>query len=158
MGYTSNSPATSEKDLLNLHLSFETNKKYKYSPNNKTPKIYWRYLSSNNLLESTNNVDIEDENQISLIEKATHQGNYDELDLLNLYKRFQFSIDQLLNIEEEIEKISKIQSRALLYQGILLNKDPNTVVNLSKLLKENLDSENISNAFNKELKKNIKKF
>ena len=158
LGYTSNSTATSEKDLLNLHLSFETNKKYKYSPNNKTPKIYWRYLSSNNLLESTNNVDIEDENQISLIEKATHQGNYDELDLLNLYKRFQFSIDQLLNIEEEIEKISKIQSRALLYQGILLNKDPNTVVTLSKLLKENFDSENISNAFNKELKKILKNF
>ena len=151
-GYISNSPDTSEKDLLNLHLSFETNKKYKYLPNDKTPKLYWRYLSSNNLLESTNNVDIEDENQISLLEKATHQGNYEELDLLNLYKRFQFSIDQLLNIEEEILKISKIQSRALLYQGILLNKEPNTVVKLSKLLKESFKNDNIANSFNNELK------
>ena len=158
LGYASNSLATSEKDLLNLHLSFETNKEYKYSPNDKTPKIYWTYLSSNNLLENTNNIDIEDENQISLLEKATHQGNYKETDLLNLYKRFQFSIDQLLNIEEEIQKISKIQSRALLYQGILLNKDPNTVVNLSKLLKENLERENISNAFDKELKKILKNY
>ena len=158
LGYTSNSLATSEKDLLNLHLSFETNKEYKYSPNDKTPKIYWTYLSSNNLLENINNIDIEDENQISLLEKATHQGNYKETDLLNLYKRFQFSIDQLLNIEEEIQRISKIQSRALLYQGILLNKDPNTVVNLSKLLKENLERENISNAFDKELKKILKNY
>ena len=158
LGYTSNSLATSEKDLLNLHLSFETNKEYKYSPNDKTPKIYWTYLSSNNLLENINNIDIEDENQISLIEKATHLGNYKETDLLNLYKRFQFSIDQLLNIEEEIQRISKIQSRALLYQGILLNKDSNTVVNLSKLLKENLEKENISNAFNKELKKILKNY
>ena len=158
LGYASNSLATSEKDLLNLHLSFETNKEYKYSPNDKTPKIYWTYLSSNNLLENTNNIDIEDENQISLLEKATHQGNYKETDLLNLYKRFQFSIDQLLNIEEEIQRISKIQSRALLYQGILLNKDPNTVVNLSKLLKENLERENISNAFDKELKKILKNY
>ena len=122
LGYISDSSETSDKDLLNLHLSFITNKEYKYLPNDKTSKLYWRYLSSNNLLESVNNLDIEDENQISLLEKATHQGNYLEIDLLNLYKRFQFSVDQLLNIELEIQRISKIKSRALLYQGILLNK------------------------------------
>ena len=158
LGYISNSTDTSEKDLLNLHLSFLTNKEYKYLPNDKTPKIYWRYLSSNNLLESTNNIDIKDENQISLLEKATHRGNYEEIDLLNLYKRFQFSVDQLLNIEGEILRISKIQSRALLYQGILLNNDPNTVTNLSKLLKESFEKENISNAFNRELKKILENF
>ena len=157
-GYTANSSETSEKDLLNLHLSYITNKEYKYLPNEKTPKIFWRYLSSNNLLESINNIDIEDEEQISLIEKATHQQNYNELDLLNLYKRFQFSVDQLLNIEDEVQKLSRIKSRALLYQGILLNKDPNTVVNLSRLLKESFRNDKISNAFNKELKKILKKF
>ena len=157
-GYISNSPDTSEKDLLNLHLSFLTNEEYKYLPNDKTPKIYWRYLSSNNLLESTNNIDIKDENQISLLEKATHQGNYEEIDLLNLYKKFQFSVDQLLNIEAEINRISKIQARALLYQGVLLNKDPNTVINLSKLLKESFEKENIPNAFNTELKKILENF
>ena len=158
LGYISNSTDTSEKDLLNLHLSFLTNKEYKYLPNDKTPKIYWRYLSSNNLLESTNNIDIEDENQISLLEKATHRGNYEEIDLLNLYKRFQFSVDQLLNIEGEILRISKIQSRALLYQGILLNNDPSTVTNLSKLLKESFQKENIPNAFDRELKKILENF
>ena len=75
LGYIPNSTDTSEKSLLNLHLSFITNKEYKYLPNDKTPKLYWRYLSSNNLLENTNNIDIEDEKQISLLEKATHQGN-----------------------------------------------------------------------------------
>ena len=158
LGYISNSLTTSEEDLLNLHLSFLTNKEYKYKPDDKTPKIYWRYLSSNNLLESVNNIDVEDENQISLLEKATHQGNYLELDLLNLYKRFQFSVDQLLNIETEIQRISNIQSRALLYQGILLSKDPNTVIKLSKLLKESFISENIPNAFNNELKNILKSF
>ena len=158
LGYISNSSATSEKDLLNLHLSYMTNKEYRYLPNDKTPKLFWRYLSSNNLLESVNNIDIEDEDQISLLEKATHQGSYEELDLLNLYKRFQFSVDQLLNIELEIQKLSKIQSRALLYQGILLNKDPNIVTNFSKLLKDSFAKENIPNAFNSELKKILKKF
>ena len=158
LGYISNSTATSEKDLLNLHLSYITNKEYRYLPNDKTPKLFWRYLSSNNLLESVNNIDIEDENQISLLEKATHQGSYEELDLLNLYKRFQFSVDQLLNIELETQKVSKIQSRALLYQGILLNKDPNTVIKFSKLLKDSFDKDNIPNAFNSELKKILNNF
>ena len=158
LGYISNSSATSEKNLLNLHLSYMTNKEYRYLPNDKTPKLFWRYLSSNNLLESVNNIDIEDENQISLLEKATHQGSYEELDLLNLYKRFQFSVDQLLNIELETQKVSKIQSRALLYQGILLNKDPNTVIKFSKLLKDSFDKDNISNAFNSELKKILNNF
>ena len=158
LGYILNSPVTSDKSLLNLHLSFVTNKEYKYSPNDKTPRLYWRYLSSNNLLESINNIDIEDENQISLLEKATHQGNYEELDLLNLYKRFQFSIDQLLSIEQEIQRISKVKSRALLYQGILLNKDPDTVIKLSKILKESFNDEQIPNAFNNELKKILNNF
>ncbi len=157
-GYVSDSPDTSETDLLNLHLSYLTNKEYKYVPNDKTSKIYWRYLSSNNLLESLNNIDTEDEKQISLLEKATHQGNYEEIDLLNLYKRFQFSVDQLLNIDNEIRKISKIQSRALLYQGILLNKDPNIAVKLSRALKESFENDNISNAFDDELKKILKKY
>ena len=157
-GYVSDSPDTSETDLLNLHLSYLTNKEYKYVPNDKTSKIYWRYLSSNNLLESLNNIDTEDEKQISLLEKATHQGNYEEIDLLNLYKRFQFSVDQLLNIDDEIKKISKIRSRALLYQGILLNKDPNIAVKLSKVLKESFENDNISNAFDDELKKILKKY
>ena len=157
-GYVSDSPDTSETDLLNLHLSYLTNKEYKYVPNDKTSKIYWRYLSSNNLLESLNNIDTEDEKQISLLEKATHQGNYEEIDLLNLYKRFQFSVDQLLNIDDEIRKISNIQSRALLYQGILLNKDPNIAVKLSRALKESFENDNISNAFDDELKKILKKY
>ena len=158
LGYISDSSETSDKDLLNLHLSFITNKEYKYLPNDKTSKLYWRYLSSNNLLESVNNLDIEDENQISLLEKATHQGNYLEIDLLNLYKRFQFSVDQLLNIELEIQRISKIKSRALLYQGILLNKEPNTVIKLSKLLKESFIKDEIPNAFSNELRNILKNF
>ena len=158
LGYISDSSETSDKDLLNLHLSFITNKEYKYLPNDKTSKLYWRYLSSNNLLESVNNLDIEDENQISLLEKATHQGNYLEIDLLNLYKRFQFSVDQLLNIELEIQRISKIKSRALLYQGILLNKEPNTVIKLSKLLKESFIKDEIPNAFSNELRNILNNF
>jgi hypothetical protein len=35
--------------------------------------------------------------KISTIEKATHDKNYPEKDLFEIYKRFQFNINQLLN-------------------------------------------------------------
>ena len=71
---------------------------------------------------------------------------------------FNITVDQLLNIDDEIKKISKIRSRALLYQGILLNKDPNIAVKLSRALKESFENDNISNAFDDELKKILKKY
>ena len=45
-----------------------------------------------------------------------------------------------------------------MYQGILLNKDPNIAVKLSRALKESFENDNISNAFDDELKKILKKY
>ena len=127
-------------------------------PSEKTTKLYWRYLSSNNLLGSINDVNLEDEEEVFLLEKATHDQNYDEIELFNLYKRFQFSIDQLLNVESEHQKLSKIKSRALLYQGILLSNNANDKIKLCEILKNSFIQDNISLAFNKELKTILKQY
>ena len=127
-------------------------------PSEKTTKLYWRYLSSNNLLGSINEVNLEDEEEVFLLEKATHDQNYDENELFNLYKRFQFSIDQLLNVESEHQKLSKIKSRALLYQGILLTNNANDKIKLCEILKNSFIQDNISLAFNKELKTILKQY
>lgn len=158
IGYSEKELSTSDKDLLSLHLSFLTNKDFSYVPSEKTPKLFWRYLSSNNLLDSVNEVDLEDENKIALIEKATHDKNFEEKELLNLYKRFQFRIDQLINIETEYLQMSKVKGRALLYQGILLSTNANTTIKLSKTLKESFIEDNIPKAFEKELKKILLNF
>ena len=44
---------------------------------------------------------------------------YTEKELFELYKRFQFTINQLLNIKESIKALPAIEARALIYQGIL---------------------------------------
>ena len=106
MGLSKDDNASSDKNLLNLHLSFNTIKDFKYVPTKKTSKLFWTYLRSNNLLDSTSDIDTADEEKISLLEKATHERNYNEKDLLNIYKKFQFSVDQLLNIEREKEDLS----------------------------------------------------
>ena len=158
MGYTADDEKQiSEKNILDFHLSHRTNSQFQYKPNKNTEKIIWRYLSSSNLLENIDEIDLEDVDKLSLIEQATHEGNYSEQELLNLYKRFQFSIDQLLNVKDSYKLLPTIQGRALLYQRLILTKDPVQILDLSSKLKNLFVSENIENAFKKELSKMLSK-
>ncbi len=154
MGYVSEvSEQISEKDILDFHLSHRTISNFEYEPTNKTPKIIWKYLSSSNLLENTDDIDLGNVEKISLIEKATHNGNYIEQELFELYKRFQFNIDQLLNVKETYKLLLGFEGRALLYQRLILTKDTQEILDLSSRLKKSFIDENISNAFNEKLSK-----
>ena len=158
MGYTAdNEKQISEKNILDFHLSHRTNSQFQYKPNKNTEKIIWRYLSNSNLLENIDEIDLEDVDKLSLIEQATHEGNYSEQELLNLYKRFQFSIDQLLNVKDTYKLLPTIQGRALLYQRLILTKDPAQILDLSSKLKNLFANENIENAFKEELSKMLSK-
>ena len=158
MGYTSDDEKQiSEKNILDFHLSHRTNPQFQYIPSKNTSKIIWRYLSSSNLLENIDEIDLEDIEKLSLIEQATHEGNYSEKELLDLYKRFQFTINQLLSVKDTYKLLPTVQGRALLYQRLLLTKDPEQKLDLSSKLKDSFVSENIENAFKKELSKMLGK-
>ena len=158
MGYTSDDEKQiSEKNILDFHLSHRTNPQFQYNPSKNTSKIIWRYLSSSNLLENIDEIDLEDIEKLSLIEQATHEGNYSEKELLDLYKRFQFTINQLLSVKDTYKLLPTVQGRALLYQRLLLTKDPEQILDLSSKLKDSFVSENIENAFKKELSKMLGK-
>ena len=158
MGYTSDDEKQiSEKNILDFHLSHRTNPQLQYKPSKNTSKIIWRYLSSSNLLENIDEIDLEDIEKLSLIEQATHEGNYSEKELLDLYKRFQFTINQLLSVKDTYKLLPTVQGRALLYQRLLLTKDPEQILDLSSKLKDSFINENIENAFNKELSKMLDK-
>jgi len=146
----------SEKSILDFHLSHRTNPEFKFEPNEFTSKYIWRYLSNSNLLDNIENVDLEDQNKIKLIEKATHEGNYTEKELYNLYKRFLFNINQLLNVKQSYKLLSNVEARALLYQGILINSEAEPKLELTKILKELFIKEGIENAFKDELIKILK--
>ena len=158
MGYTSDDEKQiSDKNILDFHLSHRTNPQFQYMPSKNTSKIIWRYLSSSNLLENIDEIDLEDIEKLSLIEQATHEGNYSEKELLDLYKRFQFTINQLLSVKDTYKLLPTVQGRALLYQRLLLTKDPEQILDLSSKLKDSFVSENIENAFKKELSKMLGK-
>ena len=98
-----------------------------------------------------NTVDLEDSEKIISIEKATNSGNYNEEELFNLYKRFKFSIDQLLTVEDSYKLLPSYQGRALLYQGILITEDAEKKLKLISILKNLFIEDNISDAFRVEL-------
>ena len=148
----------SEENILNFHLSHRTNPNFVFEPNNSTSKKIWRYLSTSNLLTNIESVNLEDIEKITSIEKATHEGNYTEEELFDLYKRFQFNINQLLNVKQSYKLLKGVESRALLYQGILINDEVNKKLELARILKDLFIKEGNTNAFNEELVSILKKF
>ena len=153
LGYTTEIDVSiSEKSIFNFYLAHQTNPDFIFEPNDKTSKIIWKYLSSSNLLNSLKQIEISELEKISIIEKATHNKNYSEKDLLEIYKRFQFNINQLLNAENYYKSLTKLEARALIYQKILLESDMNEKLKLLKLLKTLFKNDNINNAFDIELK------
>ena len=159
LGYTSEADNTfSEKSVLDFHLAHKTNPKFIFEPNDKTNKIIWKYLSSYNLLNSFQEIQTSELDKISTIEKAVHNKNYSEKDLLELYKRFQFNINQLLNAQNSYKSLSSIEARALIYQKILLESEMIEKLKLLKILKNSFEKDNLENAFDIELKKFLEKF
>jgi len=153
MGYESKPEKTiSEKTILDFHLSHRTNPEFKFEPNESTSNQIWKYLSTSNLLDDTKDIELTDIDKINNIEKATHQKYYVEKELFELYKRFQFSINQLLNIKESTKVLSAIESRALIYQGILITSEVDDKLRLMNALKNSFKNDNIENAFVSELR------
>ncbi len=142
----------SESSVLDFHLAHRTNPDFSFEPKENTNKLIWKYLSASNLLYNINEIDIIEEDKISLIEKATHDKNYPEKDLFLLYKKFQFNINQLLNTSDSYKSLSNIEARALVYQRTLLESDINKKFELMKLLKELFIKDGYSNAFDEVLK------
>tara|TARA_B100000029_G_scaffold415187_1_gene418846 strand:+ start:140 stop:1894 length:1755 start_codon:yes stop_codon:yes gene_type:complete len=153
---TENNNEISDKDLLELHLSHRTVVNFDYMPNENTSKDIWKYLAAANLLEKVENIDLEDANKIELIEKATHERNYDENQLFNLYKRYQFNFNQLLLAKENYKTLDKSSQRALIYQKMLLTGEVSEKLNLARLLKKLFEKDDLVNAFYFELSKVLK--
>ena len=157
MGYEENNYIVSDKSVLYFHLSHKTDENFIYLPQLESPEFIWRYFSTSNLLKNLNSFELEDIEQIKFAEKATSEEIFNEKELLNLYKKFQFDIDQLLNAKKTYKSLPGYEGRALLYQRLLLAEDLENKLSLSLKLKNSFDEENLSKAFDEELSYILKK-
>ena len=158
LGYSNEiDKSISQKSILDFHLAHKTNPEFTFEPKENTDKIIWKYLSSFNLLNSFDKIETSELDKISTLEKATNNKNYPEKDLFEIYKRFQFNINQLLNAEQSHKSLSNIEARALMYQKVLLESEIIEQLKLLKILKALFVKDNISDAFDIELKKFLKR-
>ena len=157
MSYEKKDDVLSDENILYLHLSHKTIENFIYEPKIDTSRFIWKYLSTSNLLKEADLIDIEDDEQVKLIEKATSEEVYDEKELLNLYKKFEFNINQLINVNKIYKLLPDFEARALLYQRLLLTVDTEQKLILSSKLKKLFDDSNLSKAFDEELSNTLKK-
>ena len=157
-GYIDDADKTlSEKSILDFHLAHRTNPEFSFEPKKETPKLIWKYLANSNLLYNIQDIEINDVEKISTIEKAVHDKNYSEEELFEFYKKFQFTINQLLNTKQSYKSLPSIEAKALVYQRVLLTEEPKLKLELMNILKDIFISEGTGNAFDLELKKFLKK-
>ena len=113
-------------------------------------------LSSSNLLENIDLIDLEDVEKVKIIEKATHDENYTEKELFELYKRFEFNLNQYMTAKDAYKTMQSFEGRALLYQRLLLTIDQNEILELASKLKKSFLDDGINNAFREELSSILK--
>ena len=160
MGYEDSNYILSDKNILYFHLSHKTDENFIYVPLVNSPEFIWKYVATSNLLKNVETVDLEDIEQTKFVEKATSEEIFDEKELLNLYKKFQFDINQLLNAKVTYELLPDYEGRALLYQRLLLAENLENkldLLNVSSKLKKSFDKVNLTKAFKEELSHILKK-
>ncbi|MDC0413081.1 hypothetical protein OAM44_02230 [Pelagibacteraceae bacterium] len=156
--------------LLNIHLSIlsdpEYNPSYSFFKNNLNKKKYFfksplveKVVDKNNTLES--GYTTEDEFELIKFLESGSDANIFPIDkLLPFYKKIIFGIDDLLSPLETYSKYHPSKGRALLYQAILLTRDPEQKLAFMLELKKNYIQNKtpaLANALYFQLVKNINK-
>ena len=157
MGYEESNYIVSDDNMLYFHLSHKTDKNFVYLPQADSPEFIWNYFSNSNLFENLKFLDLKNIEQIKFMEKATNEEIFDEKELLNLYKKFSFDIDNLLNAKEYYKTLVDYEGRALLYQRLLLADNLENKLDISSKLKKSFDKANLPKAFDEELSYMLKK-
>ena len=157
MGYEDNNFILSDENVLYFHLSHKTDKNFLYYPSVESEEFIWKYLSNSNLLKNLNDFNLSDIDQVKFLEKATSESIFDERDLFNLYKKFQFEIDDLINYEEALKNLPDYEGRALMYQRLLLTDNLENKLSLLSRLNNSFENSNFKKSFDDELSQLLKK-
>jgi len=156
--------------LLNIHLSIlsdpEYNPSYSFFKNSLNKKKYFfksplveKVVNKNNTLESGYTTEDEFE-LIKFLESGSDENIFPIDKLLPFYKKIIFGIDDLLSPLETYSKYHPSKGRALLYQAILLTRDPEQKLAFMLELKKNYIQNKtpaLANALYFQLVKNINK-
>ena len=131
----------SEKTILDFHLSHRVNSDLNYKPNKNTSKIIWKYLSTSNLLQNVGEIDLENIEEISIIENATHEKIYEEKDLLEYQNKLNIELrDALKYLEDERVELD-LRDTMLKKERMELDAEKIKLVHFRKKLQKEIHNE-----------------
>jgi hypothetical protein len=161
-----------DTNLLNFYLSSITIPDFTYSPNKKTNKKIWQYLTAANLFKIDN---LDNKDQIKELEIEANKGSLPISYIFEIYKNIKFNFNDFLNTDEVYPKLDSVSARALVYQKTLLSDNIETklkyIFSLNDLFKKDklfnisikyldkelksLDQDKIPSAYEQLIAKNI---
>ena len=142
-----------DTNLLNFYLSSITIPEFSYSPNKKTNKKIWNYLTAANLFKIEN---LENKDQIKELENAANNGSLPISYIFEIYKNLKFNFNDFLKTEEVYPTLDVINARALIYQKILLTDNTETKLKYIFLLNDLFKKDKLFNLSREYVDKELK--
>ena len=142
-----------DTNLLNFYLSSIAIPDFAYTPNKKTNKKIWQYLTAANLININ---DFENKEQIKELETAANNNSLSKLYIFEIYKNVKFNINDFLNTDQIYPTLDPVNARALIYQKVLLSDNIDTKLKYLFLLNDLFKKDNLSNIFPGYLDKELK--
>ena len=146
-------PKIDDTNLLNFYLSSIAVPDFAYTPNKKTTKKIWQYLTAANLIKIN---DLESKEQIKELETAANNNSLSKLYIFEIYKNVKFNFNDFLNTDQIYLTLDSMSARALIYQKVLLSDNVETKLKYLFLLNDLFKKDNLSNIFKEYLNRELK--
>ena len=141
-----------EENLLNFYLSSKTIADFKYEPTNNTKPEIWTYLNAANLIRLD---DFSNKKKLNELEIAANKNKLDKSKIFEIYKLIPFSLNTLINAENEYQTFNESDARALIYQKYLLSDSNEARIKFLFLLEELFKKNDLINIYSKFLSDRI---
>ncbi len=135
-------------NVFNGHLTLMVNEDYsiKYEDFSKTKDLrnyfFKNGLDKKLLQEARDNLTPDNKTELNnlviFLERSSNEDLYSPDKILDIYKKYNFSFEQLLKPIEASENLRRPESHAILYQGMILAQDPDIKLNILNQFKDKL--------------------
>ena len=75
---------------------------------------------------------------VIFLERSANDDLYQSKKILEIYKKYNFSFDQLFRVDDAVQNLKRPESHAILYQAMLLAQKPETKIKILNSLREKL--------------------
>ena len=114
-----------------------------FSKNKELRNYFFKSGIANKLLEETMKKSSPDEKNklnelVIFLERSANEDLYKSKKILEIYKKYNFSFDQLFKVDDAVQNLKRPESHAILYQAMLLAQKPETKIKILNSLREKL--------------------